>query len=157
MTRSIKPAFDSPTDIIVWATRVYLHPKSRHEPVPNGLEETFRAANRQYLLEALIRVLDRLVASTLEDLTVHAPHCHVRAFHEQVLITALRYLQKNDTQGYYLTMSALLPPSAVRLAQTDMTIISSGLSDIERTWPHCASTAFTSEVATSATGSWRLH
>ena len=45
-------------------------------------------------------------------------------------------------------MAAILPPTAVRLAYTDMTIIASALSDIERFWPAATPT----ESAQAETG-----
>ena len=127
--------FERPIDVILWASRTYLQCTAREQPVPAVLPRTFDEAQLGYLYAALVRMLKRLVASTTVALTVHAPNCPSTSFHEQALITALRSLQHGSAQGYRVALAAVLPPTAVRLSLTDMSIIASALSDIERFWP----------------------
>ena len=130
--------FEQPIDVILWASRTYLLAVSREKPIPEMLPATFEEAQLSYLYNALVRVLKRLVASTTVTLTVHEADCPCTTFYEQALITAIRGLQNGNPDEYRIAMTAILPPSAVRLAHTDMSIIASALSDIERFWPAAA-------------------
>lgn len=130
--------FEQPLDVILWASRTYLLAVSREKSIPEVLPATFGEAHLSYLYDALVRVLKRLVASTTVTLTIHEATCPCKTFYEQALITALRSLQKGSPNGYRVAMAAILPPTAVRLAHTDMSIIASALSDIERFWPTAA-------------------
>ena len=135
--------FERPTDVILWASRTYLLAVSREESIPEVLPATFEEAQLSYLYGALVRVLKCLVASTTVTLTVHEAGCPCTTFYEQALITALRSLQNGKPDEYRIAMTAILPPTAVRLAHTDMSIIASALSDIERFWPAAAPTEST--------------
>lgn len=130
-----EPEFEHPIDVILWASRIYLAHTMRREPVPAIVEETFSDAGLSYLYEALKRVHNRLIVAATSGLYLHDPVCPQRSFHEQAFISALRKLGDGCTAGYTIAMSAILPPSAIRLAHTDMTIIASALADIERFWP----------------------
>lgn len=130
-----EPEFEEPVELVLWASRIHLACTTRRQPVPEIVEETFDDAGFAYLYEALKRVNTRLLVSSTTRMQMHRAECPCRSFHEQALITALRNLQKGSTAGYEASMSAILPPSAVRLALTDMTIIASALGDIERFWP----------------------
>ena len=135
--------FEQPIDVILWASRTYLLAVSRETSIPEALPTTFEEAQLSYLYSALVRVLKRLVASTTVTLTVHEAECPCTTFYEQALITALRSLQNGKADEYRIAMAAVLPPTAVRLAHTDMTIIASALSDIERFWPAATPTEST--------------
>lgn len=130
-----EPEFERPIDVIVWASRVYLLSISREHPVPDYLPATFAEAKLGYLYEAMGRLLNRLMASTTVALNVHNTNCPCTPFYEQAFITAIRSLQSQNAWGYKVTMAAVLPAAAVRLAYNDMSIIASALTDIERFWP----------------------
>lgn len=130
-----EPEFKRPIDVIVWASRVYLLSISRGCPVPDYLLATFVEAKLRYFYEALVRLLNRLMASTTVELNIHNVDCPCKPFYEQAIITALRSLQSHNDWGYKVTMAAMLPASSVHLAYNDMSIIASALSDIERFWP----------------------
>lgn len=140
--------FEQPIDVILWASRTYLLAVSRATSIPEVLPTTFEQAQLSYLYSALVRVLKHLIASTTVTLTVHEADCPCTTFYEQALITALRSLQNGKADEYRIAMAAILPPTAVRLAYTDMTIIASALSDIERFWPAATPT----ESAQAETG-----
>ncbi len=142
--------FEQPVDVILWASRTYLLAVSRKKSIPAVLSTTFDEARLSYLYKALIRVLERLVVSTTVTLTVHEAKCPCKTFYEQALITALRGLQKGKPNEYRVAMAAILPPTAVRLAYNDMSIIASALSDIERFWPTATPAESTLSEARSA-------
>jgi len=127
--------FDEPVDVIFWASRNYLRAVSRADEVPQELIDTFEEAKLRYFYHALVRVLKRLLATTSEPLAVHEVDCPCVAYHEQVLICGLRALQRQCYVEYSAAMSAILPPSAVRQAHSDMAVLASALSDFERFWP----------------------
>ena len=127
--------FERPIDVILWASRTYLLCVSRKQPVPAVLPATFDEAQLGYLYDALVRVLKRLASSTIVTLNVHEPNCPCTSFHEQALITALRSLQNGSPRGYCVALTAVLPLIVVREVFSDMSIVASALSDIERFWP----------------------
>jgi len=128
--------FGEPVDVILWASRNYLRAVSRADEIPQELIDAFEKAKLRYFNYALVRVLKRLLATTIEPLALHEIDCPCTAYHEQVLICGLRALQRQRYVDYSAAMSAILPPSAVRLAHTDMAVLASALADFERFWPN---------------------
>ena len=132
--------FEEPADILIWASRAYLLAATNDVPVPREIPDTFEEGQLGYIYAALVRMMNRLATSTTVPLSVHGPSCPCRSLHEQAFVTALRCLQKRSTAGYCVALTSILPPTIVRLAFNDMSIIASGLSDIERFWPMATAT-----------------
>lgn len=131
-----QPEFEKPLDVLIWASRVYLHNFLNGQPVHDSAQMLFHSANLDAAYEALIRALAIMSSSADEDLVVHEPACPKVSFHEQSFFTAIQYLKRKDELAYTASLAAILPPSAIRLLRGDLEIVASGLLYMEQSWPN---------------------
>ena len=127
--------FERPVDVILWATRLYQSYKAKRLSAPDILEETFEGARLAYMYDALKRLVNRISTGANVRLQLHHPTCPRVALHEQALLTGLRCLQRGSNAEYEMTMVSILPLTLVRHLRSDLEIVASALSDIERIWP----------------------
>ena len=144
--------FSSPVDVILWASRVYLGHKVFGDEPPAVLKAAFDEARIPYMLDALCRILDRLLANADGQLAVHRVGCESTAIYEQALITGIRCLNRDYGEGYVAAMACVLSPSLVRVSRSDMEILASAFGHMERIWPRSDGEAATALTAGRAAG-----
>lgn len=142
--------FESPAEVILWASRLYLSHTVEGRRPPPILDETFSEARLSYMYEALKRLLDRILVGANTKLVLHQPACRRLAIHEQALLAGLRCLQRQSGVGYKMTMASILPPAVTRVLRDDMEIVAGALTDMERFWPKASVQAVADPIGGAA-------
>jgi hypothetical protein len=125
---------------VVWASRHYLWSAVRGTPVPDFVYEAFANAGIDFLYYSLDRILVCLLAAPSREITVHDVRCPCVAQHEKALLEALQRLQRNDDAGFATAMTAIMLPSAVKVAQPAMTLLAAGMTGLKTdqlSWLRC--------------------
>lgn len=125
--RSNRYELDAPEQFVVWASRHYLWSALRGTEAPDFVYDAFENAGIDFLYYSLDRVLVCLLAAPTRPVTVHDVRCHCLAEHEGALLDALARLQRNDDAGFSAAMSAIMLPSAVKVAEPAMKLLAAGM------------------------------
>lgn len=126
-----------PEQFVVWASRHYLWSALRGTAAPDFVFDTFERAGIDFLYYSLDRILVCLLAAPTSLVTVHDVRCPCVSLHEQALLLALRRLRRNDDAGCSAAMSAVMLPSAVKVAEPAMRLLAAGmmrLTDEQLSW-----------------------
>jgi hypothetical protein len=118
----------SAEQFLLWASRHYLRCAMHGTPAPEFVIEAFENADVEWLYYALDRVLVCLLAGQACEIVVHDARCPTVALHEQALLTGLRRLEQQDEAGFTAALSAVMLPSAIRVAEPPMKLLAAGLS-----------------------------
>lgn len=129
---SPQQALDDRARFLVWASRHYLWSAVRSAPAPEFVLAAFGDAGIEWLYYALDRVLVCLLAAPACEIVVHDIRCPNVARHERALLAALDGLDRNDDDAFAAAMSAIMLPTAVKVAEPPMRLLAAGRSRINR-------------------------
>ena len=110
--------FDEPLQLVIELSREFV--ASRLGQLPGGASSTATDAVRRRILSCVEGVWDVLLASSTEQIVVHAPQCARLSMQEQALLLGIRSLQENRVARFELFMGAVLPRASIRAIRPHM-------------------------------------
>lgn len=129
-----------PTRLFVYTSRRYLgHRRGAcpHHARLATFADLFGCEEKR-LLPPLAKVWEWMLVLSDSAIALHELDCDGHSLHEQVIVTAARYLQNGDAPAAASTLAAVLPAAGVRLIRPDMTDLAGAMRGLVTTTCGCS-------------------